>query len=48
MSGMVFVTVVLSVCADYGGVNVFHVSLNLTIWWKRIRVWVVLWLCMLR
>ena len=32
MSGMVFVTVVLlvvEVCADYGGVNVFHVVLIL-------------------
>ena len=32
MSGMVFVTLLccrlLRVCADYGGVNVFHVCLN--------------------
>ena len=30
MSGMVFVTVlsVVEVCADYVGVNVFHVCLN--------------------
>ena len=34
MSGMVYVTVVLSVvevCADYGGVNVFQVCLNVCV-----------------
>ena len=33
MSGMVFVTVlsVVDVCADYGGVNVFHVCLNFVV-----------------
>ena len=36
VSGMVLVTVVLSVvevCADYGGVNVFHVCLNFGIFY---------------
>ena len=28
MSGMVFVLLFVVVCADYGGVNVFHVCLN--------------------